>query len=119
MDKNEKKFHEHSYPHSASLKGEWKENYDVSTKGGYQDLLGAFYYVRSTGRIPKVGDWLTRTVAAAGDQFTVNRGGSFARAALGALMRAAREVKEHGTFGYAKDAMPASEAASYMLDATR
>ena len=49
----------------------------------------------------------------------ISVGGSFARAALGALMRAAREVKENGTFGYAKDAMPASEAASYMLDATR
>lgn len=49
----------------------------------------------------------------------ISVGGSFARAALGALMRAAREVKEHGTFDYAKDAMPASEAASYMLDATR
>ena len=49
----------------------------------------------------------------------ISVGGSFARAALGALMRAAREVKEHGTFDYAKDAMPASEAASYMLDTAR
>lgn len=49
----------------------------------------------------------------------ISVGGSFARAALGALMRAAREVKEHGTFGYAKGAMPASEAASYMLDTAR
>ncbi len=31
------------------------------------------------GRIPTVGDWLTSAVAAPGDQFTVNRGGSFAR----------------------------------------
>ena len=49
----------------------------------------------------------------------ISVGGSFARAALGALMRAAREVKENGTFDYAKDAMPASEAASYMLDTAR
>ncbi len=66
VDKNEKKFYEHSYPHSSGLKGEWKENYDVSTKGGYQDLLGAFYYVRSTGRIPKVGEVLRVPVLPAG-----------------------------------------------------
>lgn len=71
VDKNEKKFHEHSYPHSASLKGEWKENYDVSTKGGYQDLLGAFYYVRSTGRIPKVGEVLRIPVLPAGARRTL------------------------------------------------
>ncbi len=66
VDKNEKKFQEHSYPHSAALKGEWKENYDVSTKGGYQDLLGAFYLVRSTGRVPKVGEVLRVPVLPAG-----------------------------------------------------
>src|SRR5262245_61615822 len=33
----------------------------------------------------------------------ISVGGSFARAALGALKRAAREVKEQGTFTYAKD----------------
>ena len=49
----------------------------------------------------------------------ISVGGSFARAALGALMRAAREVKEQGTFGYAREAMPASEAEGYMLDAAR
>jgi 2-methylisocitrate lyase-like PEP mutase family enzyme len=46
----------------------------------------------------------------------ISVGGSFARAALGALVRAAREVKDHGTFGYAAEAMPAREAESYMLD---
>lgn len=66
VDKNEKKFHEHSYPHTPNLKGEWKENYDVSTKGGYQDLLGAFYLVRSTGRVPKVGEVLKIPVLPAG-----------------------------------------------------
>lgn len=49
----------------------------------------------------------------------ISVGGSFARAALGALMRAAREVKDHGTFTYAKDAMSAREAEAYMLDAHR
>jgi 2-methylisocitrate lyase-like PEP mutase family enzyme len=46
----------------------------------------------------------------------ISVGGSFARAALGAMVRAAREVKDRGTFGYAADAMPAREAESYMLD---
>ncbi|AFL53216.1 2-methylisocitrate lyase-like PEP mutase family enzyme [Sinorhizobium fredii] len=49
----------------------------------------------------------------------ISVGGSFARAALGGLLRAAREVKEYGTFTYSKDAMPAGEAASYMLDVKR
>jgi 2-methylisocitrate lyase-like PEP mutase family enzyme len=49
----------------------------------------------------------------------ISVGGSFARAALGGLARAAREVLEKGTFTYAKDAMSAKEAESYMLDADR
>ena len=36
----------------------------------------------------------------------ISVGGSFARAALGALMRAAQEVRDSGTFGYAQDALP-------------
>lgn len=36
----------------------------------------------------------------------VSVGGSFARAALGALLRAAEEVRTHGTFTYAADAIP-------------
>lgn len=36
----------------------------------------------------------------------ISVGGSFARAALGALMRAAKEVKSSGTFTYAADAIP-------------
>jgi len=44
----------------------------------------------------------------------ISVGGSFARAALGAFMRAATEVKENGTFTYAADAIPDSEASSYM-----
>jgi 2-methylisocitrate lyase-like PEP mutase family enzyme len=38
----------------------------------------------------------------------VSVGGSFARAALGALLRAAEEVKSAGTFGYAADALSAA-----------
>ncbi len=36
----------------------------------------------------------------------VSVGGSLARAALGAFMRAAQELREQGTFGYAVDAVP-------------
>ncbi len=44
----------------------------------------------------------------------VSVGGSLARAALGALKRAAQEMRDHGTFTYAADALPASELASLM-----
>ncbi|MFM9861643.1 isocitrate lyase/phosphoenolpyruvate mutase family protein [Pseudoxanthobacter sp. M-2] len=49
----------------------------------------------------------------------ISVGGSFARAALGALVRAATEVKDHGTFGYAASAMPAWEAEAYMPEERR
>lgn len=44
----------------------------------------------------------------------VSVGGSFARAALGAFIRAAREVKEGGTFTYAADAIGHAEISGYM-----
>jgi 2-methylisocitrate lyase-like PEP mutase family enzyme len=49
----------------------------------------------------------------------ISVGGSFARAALGAFIRAAREVKDRGTFNYAADALPHTEAHSYMAEAKR
>ena len=49
----------------------------------------------------------------------VSVGGSFARAALGAFVRAAREVREHGTFGYAGSALPGDEASAYVTDTSR
>lgn len=48
----------------------------------------------------------------------VSVGGSFARAALGAFVRAAQEVKEKGTFSYAAHAIPDTETAAYM-DSTK
>jgi 2-methylisocitrate lyase-like PEP mutase family enzyme len=57
-------------------------------------------------------------LAAAGVK-RISVGGSFARAALGAFLRAAREVKEHGTFAYAADALPHAEAQHYMADTKR
>src|SRR4029077_3018285 len=44
----------------------------------------------------------------------ISVGGSFARAALGALVRAAREVKEKGTFSYAADALSSAETKRYL-----
>lgn len=49
----------------------------------------------------------------------ISVGGSFARAALGALMRAACEVRDQGTFTYAKDAMPAQDVSACMQDTER
>jgi 2-methylisocitrate lyase-like PEP mutase family enzyme len=46
----------------------------------------------------------------------ISVGGAFARAALGAFVRAAREVKDKGTFAFAADALPHSEASAYMGD---
>ena len=49
----------------------------------------------------------------------VSVGGSFARAALGALVRAAKEVKSTGTFAYATDALADSEVAKLMSQEKR
>ena len=49
----------------------------------------------------------------------ISTGGSLARAALGELARAAKEVVELGTFTYATLAMPDSVANAYMSAATR
>ena len=49
----------------------------------------------------------------------ISVGGAFARAALGAFVRAAREVKENGTFTFAADALPHAEATGYMADVKR
>jgi len=52
-------------------------------------------------------------LAAAGVK-RISVGGSLARAALGALVRAALEVKNHGTFTYANQALPHNEATAFM-----
>ncbi|GAB5895143.1 isocitrate lyase/PEP mutase family protein [Mycolicibacterium mageritense] len=44
----------------------------------------------------------------------ISVGGSFARAALGAVMRAAQEVRTSGTFTYAADALPGSVINEYL-----
>ena len=49
----------------------------------------------------------------------ISVGGAFARAALGAFVRAAREVKDKGTFTFALDSIPHAEARGYMADVKR
>jgi 2-methylisocitrate lyase-like PEP mutase family enzyme len=44
----------------------------------------------------------------------ISVGGSLARAALGALMRAGEEIRARGTFTYAADAMPDSAVSRLM-----
>jgi len=97
---------------------------DVLYAPGLPDLEAIRTVCRSVGRPVNVVMGLAgptyplAELAAAGVR-RISVGGSFARAALGALARAAREVKEHGTFGYAATAMPAREATAYMLDEKR
>ncbi len=52
-------------------------------------------------------------MAAAGVR-RISVGGAFARAALGGFMRAAQEVKDHGTFTFASEALSHGEASGYM-----
>ncbi len=49
----------------------------------------------------------------------ISVGGSFARAASAALRRAAQEVMDHGTFEYAKDAIPDADIAAMMAQTKR
>jgi 2-methylisocitrate lyase-like PEP mutase family enzyme len=57
-------------------------------------------------------------LAAAGVK-RISVGGTFARAALGAFIRAAREVKEKGTFTYVTDALPHADANAIMAKGKR
>ena len=52
-------------------------------------------------------------LAAAGVR-RISVGSAFARAALGAFLRAAREVREHGTFGFADGAASFAEIHAFM-----
>jgi 2-methylisocitrate lyase-like PEP mutase family enzyme len=49
----------------------------------------------------------------------ISVGGSMARAALGAFVRAAREVKDKGTFTFAADAISHADATAYMAPVKR
>ncbi len=62
--------------------------------------------------------WSVAELAGAGVK-RVSVGGSFARAALGALIRAAEEVRDHGTFGYAQAAVPGATLAALFSGSPR
>jgi 2-methylisocitrate lyase-like PEP mutase family enzyme len=49
----------------------------------------------------------------------ISVGGSLARAALGAFVRAANEMKENGTFTYVAEALPPAEAKAFMAAGKR
>ena len=49
----------------------------------------------------------------------ISVGGALARVALGAFVRAAREVKDKGTFTFAADAIPHAEVTAYMATKRR
>lgn len=53
--------------------------------------------------------WSVAQLADAGVK-RISVGGSFARAALGGFIRAANEVRQHGTFNYSAEALPDAEA---------
>ncbi len=57
-------------------------------------------------------------LAAAGVK-RISIGGALARAALGGFVRAAREIRERGTFTFSSDAMSFAEASDYMARAGR
>lgn len=62
--------------------------------------------------------WSVEELADAGVK-RISVGGSFARAALGAFVRAAREVRERGTFNYAAEALPYPDVHRYMAESAR
>lgn len=57
-------------------------------------------------------------LAAAGVK-RISVGGTLARAALGAFVRAAREIREKGTFSYSADALAPAEAKAFMAAGKR
>ncbi|WP_119304469.1 isocitrate lyase/PEP mutase family protein [Dongia deserti] len=59
------------------------------------------------------GTFTVQQLAEAGVK-RISLGSSLARAALGALMRAAREIKGNGTFSFASEAMPFAEVHRHM-----
>jgi 2-methylisocitrate lyase-like PEP mutase family enzyme len=45
----------------------------------------------------------------------ISLGSALSRAALGAFVRAAREIRQHGTFGFATDALSYAEANDFVV----
>ncbi|MES0488530.1 MAG: DUF3108 domain-containing protein [Leptospirales bacterium] len=56
LKKREKKFSEAGYPHKGKIKKDKTISKKLKVKGyEYNDLLGAFYYMRTGGKSPEVG----------------------------------------------------------------
>ena len=64
------------------------------------------------------GQRLTVDELAAAGVRRVSLGAHLSRAALGAFLRAAREVKETGSFGFTADAAPSAEIGAFMVGRT-
>jgi 2-methylisocitrate lyase-like PEP mutase family enzyme len=66
----------------------------------------------------KGATYTVEEIAAAGAK-RISVGGALARAALGAFVRAAREIKEKGTFTFAAEAIPHADVTAFMANAKR
>lgn len=95
---------------------------DVLYAPGLPDLESIRTVCASVGRPVNVvmglsgPSWSVTQLAEAGVK-RVSVGGSFARAALGGFLRAATEVRQHGTFSYAVEALPNDQAQAFMRSA--
>lgn len=65
-----------------------------------------------------VGPWYSVDALAEAGVKRVSVGGALIRAALGGFLRAAREIKEQGTFGFVDEAMPFADANGCMRPAS-
>ncbi|MCS6984634.1 MAG: DUF3108 domain-containing protein [Leptospiraceae bacterium] len=68
VEKHEQTFSETSFPHTGPLKRDFKDKYTKEINESTQDLLGAFYLIRSEGKSPKVGDVKQLYVLPAGSE---------------------------------------------------
>lgn len=65
--KKEIRFAEHGYPHTGTYKSDTDESYEQNSPN-FQDLLGSFYFVRSTGEVPHVGETRKVLILPAGSE---------------------------------------------------
>jgi len=64
------------------------------------------------------GPWYSVDALADAGVKRISVGGALNRAAFGGFLRAAREIRQHGTFRFIDDALPFAEANGYMKAAT-
>jgi len=69
IKKREKEFSEAGYPHSGKIKRDKTKEKTLAVKGyEYNDLLGAFYYMRTGGKSPEIGSVTKLKVLPAGQK---------------------------------------------------